>query len=273
MGDRELFEHIVKETREKRYAMVDFGIPGYQLKNAADAFISFLDIPEHLLFDMFLWHPNVPHDSENGEIGYVRRKKRNGYYDNKRLIHYSPLLEDKTACIQDGRVDPFLRYARQIYQESCTTLDRILSALSLKYPSIRDKFYDNSVHPRFFLRFVAYDPETKGGYIATNHIDSGGITIAIAESTPGLRIGSKDGPKTMIDHHDGKVIFMPGCTFNDATEEEFLPQAWHDVIQTNSELCSNGIARWAIVFFADLAMQGAIPLTRAHSAPPPFYNH
>ncbi|MEK6940435.1 MAG: hypothetical protein AABW49_00865 [Nanoarchaeota archaeon] len=270
MEGRELFEYIVKETREKCYAMVDFGIPGDQLKKAADAFIGFLDIPEHLLFDMFLWHPNVPHDSKNGEIGYVRRKKRKGHYDNKRLFHYSPLLEDKIA-IQDGRADPFLRHAKQIYQESCITLNRILSALSFKYPAIRDKFYDDSIYPRFFLRFIAYDPETKGEYIATNHIDSGGITIAIAESTPGLRIGSKDGPKTMIEHHDGKAIFMPACTFPDATEGGFLPQAWHDVIQINSKPYSDGIARWAIVFFADLAMQETIPVTKTHSAPPPHY--
>ena len=91
----------------------------------------------------------------------------------------------------------------------------------------------------------------EGDFLAKAHYDRGALTLALAESSPGLRLGENEEKLEEIVHKDRSLIFMPSLRFNKVTSKEFTP-TWHDVIQKKSERVNSQVSRWAIVFFADI---------------------
>lgn len=77
------------------------------------------------------------------------------------------------------------------------------------------------------------------------------MTLALAESAPGLRIGSVPQDLTPIDHHDGQAVFFLGGNFQAVLGDTDLKPGWHDVVQQGEASPHQSYARWAIVAFID----------------------
>jgi hypothetical protein len=77
------------------------------------------------------------------------------------------------------------------------------------------------------------------------------FTLAIAESCPGLRIGSKPENLKEVTHQDGKAVFFLGGNFKNLIPTSELLPGWHDVIMVNKENVGESHVRWAIVMFTD----------------------
>jgi hypothetical protein len=121
--------------------------------------------------------------------------------------------------------------------------------LNEHHPGIYQKIFSANADRLLCLRFVKYDPAGKGGFLAKAHYDSGSCALALAESSPGLRVGKNNQTLKEIVRHGNTGIFMPAFTFaKDIGSEDFSP-AWHDVVQKNN--LSETVARWAIILFAD----------------------
>jgi isopenicillin N synthase-like dioxygenase len=99
------------------------------------------------------------------------------------------------------------------------------------------------------LRFLAYTQTEPGDFLATGHYDRGTVSLAIAESAPGLRIGKTPDTVKDIIHEPGYGLFFPGINLKELTDETFAP-SWHDVVQKDSNAFQPGCARWAVVLFA-----------------------
>jgi len=248
-----MLDQIVKEVREKHFAAIPFALDRKAMESSAELFLKFLELPEKVEFQGES-HP----DDRGSHIGYVNRKKNVGDLDNKEYFHYNEYFEQNFNW-QIPVLQEFVESAREVYQAATSTLNVILDELSSDFPEIHNEFIRPGQLPRFYLRYLKYEPEKEQGIIAEGHYDRGAITLALAESAPGLRIGEKDHP-VEVEHEEGYALFMAGTTFKDVTHQQRLPNgdeqlflepAWHDVIQKESELYLPGIARWSIVFFAD----------------------
>ncbi|MCP4922940.1 MAG: hypothetical protein GY915_02775 [bacterium] len=101
------------------------------------------------------------------------------------------------------------------------------------------------------LRFLRYDWQSSGKFLAKPHYDAGSFTLAIAESGPGLRIGA--GPATLqsVEHKPEEAIFMLSSNFKKVIESSGLSAGWHDVIQLDETSLGNPSSRWAVVAFIE----------------------
>lgn len=133
------------------------------------------------------------------------------------------------------------------------------------YQKLQEEFYVNvpfacsqntieeavQAFPHLLLRFLKYDWQSSGKYLAKPHFDAGSFTLAIAESSPGLRIGSCPENLKQVNHKAGNAIFMLASNFQKIMDTQELSAGWHDVIQTDQTLIGKPYARWAIVAFIE----------------------
>src|SRR3990167_7547937 len=88
--------------------------------------------------------------------------------------------------------------------------------------------------------------------------------FSLAESAPGLRIGKSDKDLKEVFHKNKSALFMPAMDFWRITTPEFTP-AWHDVVQKSQNAYNKDVARWAIVFFADISTIKRYTYEEAHT--------
>jgi isopenicillin N synthase-like dioxygenase len=242
------FDRLAHEIKARQYAEIPIPISKEGFAAAAEAFFDFLSLPQREKDALYRPHPMIERDSG---IGYVRKKHQPGISDGKEYVHYLPIAHEyfAEALGREKRVKTFFDSARVIHQKAVSTAERIMRTFDIEFPGIYDRFFpDDYTSPRTPLRFLKYDIQGKGKFLARGHYDKAGCTLALAESSPGLRIGKNDNDLKPVVRAKNGAIFMPGMGFANITDQRFSP-AWHDVIQNEEDSLSSDAARWAIVMF------------------------
>lgn len=197
-------------------------------------------------------------------MGYAKRQKSKGAFDDKEFFHYHPEISKQFSNINDQKVKTFLENAEKVYSAATSTLSQFCKILSHEEPQFTNKFFKEGKIPRFYLRFIKYEEASLGSQIAAGHYDRGGFALALAESAPGLRIGPLNAA-VEVKHSDGCCLFLPGITLNEVTTKIKFQKAWHDVIQKESKPYRPGVGRWAIVFFVDPIEQREVSAEEART--------
>lgn len=256
-------EHLYKSLKEQFYINVPFIIERSIINEAVDAFLKFLDEPDevknYIDFSIAPMH-------RRGDVGFKHREAKDHIYnDNKDFFHFHPaIFEQYDHFLKDNPiVKDFVSKAMPIWELSYKTVHQILSVFENKFPGIVDKVLDGE-KSHLLLRFLKYEWEDSGKYLAKPHFDAGAFTLAIAESEPGLRIGSNNDNLEAIEHKDKEAVFMLSSNFKKVLNTDELSASWHDVIQVNANLIGKPIARWAVVAFIEAKDVEALPRSETH---------
>jgi isopenicillin N synthase-like dioxygenase len=243
------FKDIRVNLLEKNYSEIPFSLSKDELKKAAESFLEFLTLSQKIK-DALSVDWNV--GEHFSEIGYSKRRSDTGK-DDKEFFHFNEVIDiefKKKFSRRDPRVRKFLSHARIIYKEARKTLFNILLIFEKEFPGITGSFFQENKIPFLYLRFLKYDNKEDGEFLARAHYDRGTLTLALAESAPGLRIGHDEKTLSEVKHKNKTALFMPAIHFHEVTNKNFLP-AWHDVVQKGENKVNKEVSRWAIVFFAD----------------------
>ncbi|WED44453.1 hypothetical protein [Legionella cardiaca] len=256
-------ELIFQTLQKQSYVQVPFLMETSVLTNAVTAFFKFLEEPDsvknHIDFSIAPLH-------RRGDVGFKHRNAGEHIYnDSKDFFHFHPALFEKYRDFlnENAVVFDFVSKAKPIWDLAYKTVYNILHTLEEKFPGVVKKVFDTE-HAHLLLRFLKYDWQESGKYLAKPHFDAGSFTLAIAESSPGLRIGSCPDNLKLVEHREGHAIFMLSSNFAQVIETEELSAGWHDVIQLDETLIGKPYARWAIVAFIDGHGVKALPRSETH---------
>lgn len=113
------------------------------------------------------------------------------------------------------------------------------------------------------MRFLKYEWQQSGKYLAKPHYDAGAFSLAIAEDCQGL--GRTPEQLVLINHQSGQAVFFLSSNYQKVFGDhpDFYP-GWHDVIQVNEALAGKPFARWAIVAFIEPYGVDAPPREETH---------
>lgn len=256
------YEYIEQSLKEQFYVNVPFPIDSSVIDAAVEAFFKFLkepdEVKEHIDFTISPKH-------RRGDIGFKHRDPNDHIYnDSKDFFHYHPaLLEKYDSFIKEHPVlADFLEKAHPIWDLTYKTVSNIMTAFDAHYPGAYDKIFKaKNVH--VVVRFLKYNWQSSGKYLAKPHYDAGSCTLAIAESCPGLRIGSNPNDLREVMHLPGNAIFMLSSNFKTVMDADFSA-GWHDVVQMDETLIGKPFARWAVVAFIEAHDVEALPRTETH---------
>lgn len=257
------FDKIHKSLQEKYYVNVPFPLDRSVLESAITSFFKFLDEPEsikqHINFTIAPRH-------RRGDVGFVHRDPTEDIYnDSKDFFHYHPALLEKYASFLDQNpvVSEFVHKANPIWEAAHQTVRNILKTFETNHPGISAKIFDTE-HVHILIRFLKYNWQESGEFLAKPHFDAGSFTLAIAESCPGLRIGSGPDNLEPVEHRPGEALFMLSSNYEKVIETDTLTPGWHDVIQVDKTQIGKPFARWAIVAFIEAHGVEALSRTETH---------
>ena len=244
-------DQIYEGLKKDHYVGVPFPYDHQSLDDAMQSFLRFLALPEETKNRLQV---SLSSKHRRGDLGFTYRQKLEGntYNDQKSFFHYHPKFKQTYA--QEIAADPvmrdFIERADKIWHAVYEATGQVLKRLDSRYPGIYDKVLKTET-PHIILRFLRYDIRTPGKYLAKPHYDAGSMTLALAESGPGLRIGSCPDDLKAIAHHDRQAVFFLGANIAQILNPEPLKPGWHDVVQVGEKPKDNTYARWAIVAFID----------------------
>jgi len=254
---------VFQQLREQNYAQIPFPIDLKLLHQAIDAFFLFLEEPEdvknHINFTIAPAH-------RRGDVGYKHRDAdAHIYNDSKDFFHFHPALFKKYESFLEKNpvVADFVCKAKPIWDAVYETIHRILNSFEEQFSGVVNKVFDTE-HQHILLRFLKYDWQQSGKYLAKPHFDAGSCTLALAESCAGLRIGSCPDDLKLIEHHPQHALFMLSSNFKQILNTDELLPGWHDVIQLDETCIGKPFARWAIVAFIEAHGVKALARTETH---------
>lgn len=262
LSDDEL-RKLLSELKSANYLKLPFTINSKELSQAADSFFEFLLLPDDIKNHIQL---KITPDHRRGEIGYWQRSSHDDLYsDDKEFFHFHPIIFDHYQdFIKNNRaIEQFLSQAMVIWQATYDLISQIMKILDSNYPGCWDKIFSSN-EPHIILRFLKYDWSKSGKYLAKPHFDAGSFTLALAESTPGLRIGKGPNDLEFVTHESDKALFFFSSNYRKIIESEEFSPAWHDVIQLDETQLGNPFSRWAIVAFIDGHSVSALPRSETH---------
>lgn len=256
-------DETVQLLQKQMYAQVPFAIKRDVLEQAVIAFFKFLEEPDavksHIDFTIAPIH-------RRGDVGFKHRDPNDHLYnDSKDFFHFHPaLFKHYEAFLQaHPLVLDFVMKAKPIWELVYKTVYGILQAFEKQFPGTVDKvFATDDVH--ILLRFLRYNWQESGKYLAKPHFDAGSFTLAIAESSPGLRIGSCPDDLKLVEHKEEHAVFMMASNFKQIMDTNEFSAGWHDVIQLDETLIGKPCARWAIVAFIEAHGVKALPRSETH---------
>lgn len=242
---------IFNQLRHQHYAPIPFQYDHRFCTQAMESFFKFLDLPET---ERHKFNGKLSNKHRRGDLGLVHRQKSegDGYNDSKCFFHYHPKLRAlyEKEIQKNPVVKDFMDRADKIWHEVYRTLDLTLTQLEQKFPGIKAKVL-NTQEPHILVRFLRYDIQTPGHYLAKPHFDAGSMTFAIAESKPGLRLGSGPDDLKLVEHHDKQALFFLAANIGQLINPTPLKPGWHDVIHVGERPSDNKYERWALVAFID----------------------
>lgn len=265
MFEKENLDYLTL-LREHFYFQVPFPVETYVVQDAVDAFMKFLKEPEnvksHIKFSIAPKH-------RRGEVGYQKRVEGDHIYnDNKEFFHYHPAILGKYSEFirSNPNLEDFLNKATPLWEATYRVVKEVLCSFESVFPGTYNKiFATNCVH--IVLRFLKYDWQKSQKYLAKPHYDAGSFSLAIAESCPGLRIGSGPLNLKMVEHKPNQAIFMLSSNFKkvfEGTKNNDFSAGWHDVIQVDETQVGKPFARWAVVAFIEAHGVEALERTETH---------
>lgn len=245
---QELYDSI----HEQFYALVPFDVDPVLFPEVIDAFFAFLEQPDEV---KNLMHFKIAPQHRRGELGLTHREPtEDGYGDKKDFFHYHPrLLEEyRQFAAENLVVGRFMTAVDKIWRLAAEATKNVLLSLESYSPGVCGKVFDTD-EPHLVLRLLRYqwDHTQNQELLAKPHFDAGSFTLAIAESSPGLRIGSGPHDLKCVSHHPGQAIFMLAVNAQELMAREELLPGWHDVTMTNKENIGQTYTRWAIVMFIE----------------------
>ncbi|QRN03313.1 hypothetical protein GH742_05220 [Legionella sp. MW5194] len=256
-------QDIMRQLRQQNHVLVPFALPSTVIHDAMAAFFRFLDEPpvirEHIDFTIAPLH-------RRGDVGFKQRHPGDDIYnDSKAFFHFHPAIFQRygTFLTQQPVVNDFMLKAEPVWQAVASTVHALLTTLQPPFPGLVHRVFDTpDVH--ILLRFLKYNWQQSGKYLAKPHFDAGSMTLAIAESGPGLRIGSGPHDLTPVQHQPGHAIFMLSSNFKQLMPADELTAGWHDVIQLDETFIGKPYSRWALVAFIEAHGVTALPRTETH---------
>lgn len=254
---------VFEQLQQQNYAQIPFPIDLKILQQAINAFFIFLEEPEHVKNHINF---TIAPAHRRGDVGYKHRKADDHIYnDSKDFFHFHPAIFKKYESFLDKNpvVTDFLIKANPIWHAVYETIHHILSSFEEKFSGVVNKVF-NTEHEHILLRFLKYDWQQSGKYLAKPHFDAGSCTLAIAESSSGLRIGTCPDDSKLIEHQNDHAIFMLSSNFKQILNTDDLLPGWHDVIQLDETTIGKPFARWAIVAFIEAHGVKALPRTETH---------
>lgn len=235
---------------KKPYASIPFPITQEQIEKAVAAFFDFLSLSaeqkHYINFKISPMH-------RRGELGFTHRNPDDHIYnDSKDFFHYHPVIQEQYASFINANpiIKNFIEQAQPIWQAVYSCTHAILSEFDKNHPQTLSKIFD-SPRPHIILRFLRYDYVKSSLYLAKPHFDSGSFTLAVAESSPGLRIGTNPEDLELVTHTQGQAIFMISSNVQKIIDNPELKAGWHDVIQLDTSKIDKPFSRWAVVAFLD----------------------
>jgi isopenicillin N synthase-like dioxygenase len=238
---------VADQLRERGYAEVACAWSDQSLAEAAEAFLSFFDLPAA---EKALWaHAyRLTPDARPTQVGYVERGGSDA--DDKEYFHYSRVFEDVFAerlAAPDlhPRMAGLRAAGQRLYAETLACLEDVLSELGRDQPALTARYLTKDRPPRVTLRFVSYRDRDNGQPLAAGHYDRSAFTIAHGESGPGLRAGWTDADIAPITRTTHRALFFAGVH-----QDDYRP-LWHDVVRHPSTSARPGTARWALVAFVN----------------------
>lgn len=257
------FQNIHQSLLNQSYAIVPFPIDLSVLEAAIESFFRFLEEPENV--KSYIDFTIAPLH-RRGDVGFKHRDSQDDIYnDSKDFFHFHPALFERYPEFLEAHpvVKDFVVKAKPIWDMAYKTIEDILLTFEPTFPGICAKiFATDSVH--ILLRFLKYDWQKSGDLLAKPHYDAGSFTLAIAESCPGLRIGSSPENLTPVEHQSGSAVFMLASNFQKVMDTDKVCAGWHDVVQVDQSLIGKPFARWAIVAFVEAHGVEALPRTETH---------
>jgi len=256
------FEEVEAELKKRYFLKVPFAVGEKAVTEAVEAFFAFLELPDEVKFHIFF---SVNPNSRRGESGFVRRDPKDPVKDDyKEYFNYHGAILDRYPefLAEQPVVRDFVEKALPIWLEAQKRVREVMITFEGQYPGITERFFSKE-EPEILLRFLKYNWKEAGEYLAKPHYDVGSCTLAIAESAPGLRIGSCTADLAPVTHTSEEAIFMMGKNFPKITDDTFLP-SWHDVVQVDKTTIGQPFARWAVVCFFEVEGLGADPHDKTH---------
>ena len=264
------FSNIRTQIQEKNYVEVPCALSRKDFLEAAEHFISFLELPDSVKRKFY--YTLDPAD-RGSVLGYLRKNKVMGDGDDKEYFHYHPAGEELFQDIllkNNPTIKKFFDSAYRVYQEASSIAKKIVEILDPHFPGLSERFFPTGRQERAMVRFLKYDSKKPGDFLARAHYDRGGFALALAESAPGLRIGRDEHTLREVVHREYSALFMPAIYFKALTSKAFSP-AWHDVVQRSEDVVAKDIARWAIVFFTNAEGMKPPTVEETHKPVPRYH--
>ncbi|MBA3537781.1 MAG: hypothetical protein H0T84_14425 [Tatlockia sp.] len=254
---------VLQSLKKQNYIQLPFPLSKDAINEAIGAFFKFLEEPDSVKnYINFTIAPN----HRRGDVGFKHRDAGTHIYnDSKDFFHFHPALFERYSdfLAKNPVVSDFMHKAKPIWDLVYKTVFRILGFFEKDFNGTVNKvFATENVH--ILLRFLKYDWQESGKYLAKPHFDAGSFTLAIAESCPGLRIGACPQSLKTIVHEEGSAIFLFSSNFKQIINSEEFAAGWHDVIQLDEAYLGKPFARWAIVAFIEAHGVEALPRSETH---------
>jgi hypothetical protein len=157
----------------------------------------------------------------------------------------------------------FVTHAKPIWDATYDVVYQIMASFDAPFPGAQSKIFD-AEHVHILLRFLKYNWAESGKYLAKPHFDAGSFSLAIAESCPGLRIGTGPDDLELIQHQDNHALFMISSNHKKIIDSDAICAGWHDVIQMDETQIGKPFSRWALVAFIEGQGVEALPRTETH---------
>lgn len=258
------FSKTLQKSLEKDYYInVPFAMPRTAIEEAVQCFFKFLELPDHIKTHIDF---SIAPKHRRGDVGFKHRDPNEHVYnDSKEFFHYHPALLKKYADFihQHPVVKEFIEKANPIWELAYQTVSHILKSFEPDFPGVHDKVFKTDT-PHLLVRFLKYNWQSSGKYLAKPHFDAGSFTLAIAESCTGLRIGSSPENLQLVEHKVGNAVFFLASNYQKVIQTDKLLPGWHDVIQLDDTLIGKPFARWAVVAFIEAHDVEALPRSETH---------
>mgnify|MGYP001194478909 CR=1 FL=1 len=264
---------IEKQLTEENYVDVTFRADNKDIDNALDAFDAFIHADINLLKHAGDY---AIKGFSNGNFGYFRRitgSEENGRSksaDSKHEYHFGSktrqILESSHYSSIPLEFRSFCDNAENIYWKAVESLRSALMSMHQEHDQRRPSphnltpvFLDKDSDLNLHLRFVGYENPDEDTPIARGHFDRSVFTLALAETHPGLQIGTNPDGTDLKDviRQAGKAKFFAGRGWEKMPHYlrdgyEYVKPAYHQVRNIGEyAVNSSGIIRHAIVMFAN----------------------
>ncbi len=255
------FQEASNQLQSSGYASLPLVLPKGAMQEAGDSFLKFLDNSQSCKDEYVV--PIARGANKCNEIGYKSYTTYDSMTTRMEWVQYNASLPGqlKEQGNDASEGSEMMANLSPIYDYACDMFKGMINTFESEVPGLHDKFYTNSDdrYPHYSaVRFIKYgigSEQTKQDYLGFSpHFDSGGCTMPLHESGPGLKIGrSREAMQPAVREQD-TAVFFPGLNLYKAFPAEhaetFFPSL-HVVDPTLNERYNETTSRWVVIFFVD----------------------